>query len=180
MAGPANKTPPEVEAEAVRLIREGRTRSQVSEATGVSTRVLSRIARDAGVEWARVGSGSHGTPEAMARARGVQSQYARNRRAALSERILDETERTLDLLQTCTTPRERQYLSQALRNHSASYSDLTQADMNAAPDMSHVQSMLGMLMIQLKSRPDDPDQRVVIHADGTRITHLPSGGTFEE
>ena len=65
----------------------------------------------------------------------MQSEYARNRRAALSDRILDETERNLVLLQTCTAPRERQFLSQALRNHSASYADLTANDAKAGPDM---------------------------------------------
>ena len=158
-ARPHNRTPPEVEAEVVRLIREGRTRPQVSEATGVSERVLSRIARDAGVEWARVGSGSSGTAAAASKARGVQSQYARNRRAALSERILDETERTLDLLQTCTAPRERQYLSQALRNHSASYSDLTAMDVKAAPDTEHIKSMFAVILADAQSR----------HTGGTTI-----------
>lgn len=159
------KTSPEVEAEAVRLIREGRTRREVTEATGVSARVLTRIAKDAGVEWARVGSGSSGTPEAMTKARGVQSQYARNRRAAISERILDETERTLDLLKTCTNARDRSLLSQALRHKSGAYADLTQADMNAAPDMSHVQSMLGMLVVQMR---------------GMKIDVPPEQGTFED
>jgi hypothetical protein len=124
------------------LVKAGKTRREVSETTGVSTRVISRIVRDApGIEFAMVGSGSSGTPEAMAKARGVQSEYARNRRAALSDRILDATEKTLDLLDTCTDPRNRQFLSQSLRNHTAAYADLTSQDAKAAPDMQVVVSI---------------------------------------
>lgn len=138
-----NRTPPEVEAEVVRLVQEGQTRRQVSEATGVSTRVITRIVRDTpDVEFAMNGAGSSGTPEAMAKARGVQSEYARNRRARLSERILDATEKTLDLLESCTDPRNRQFLSQALRNHTASYADLTAQDAKAAPDMEHAKGVI--------------------------------------
>lgn len=136
------RTAPEVEAQVIDLVKAGKTRREVSEATGVSTRVITRIVRDApGVEFAMVGSGSSGTPEAMAKARGVQSEYARNRRAALSERILNATEKTLDLLDTCMAPRERQFLSQALRNHTAAYADLTTQDAKAAPDMQVVVSI---------------------------------------
>lgn len=142
-----NRTPAEVEARVVELVRQGKTRREVNEATGVSTRVISRIVRDApGVEFAMVGSGSSGTPEAMAKARGVQSEYARNRRAALSERILDATEKTLDLLENTTAPRERQFLSQALRNHTAAYADLTAQDAKAAPDLSAVVSLFDRFM----------------------------------
>ncbi len=136
------RTPPEVEAEIVRLVGGGLTRGQVAKAVSVHPATVSRVVRDAeGVEFARTGSGSSGTPEAMAKARGVQSEYARNRRAALSERILDATEKTLDLLDTCTAPRERQFLSQALRNHTAAYADLTSQDAKAAPDMQVVVSI---------------------------------------
>lgn len=141
-----NRTPAEVEARVVDLVRQGKTRREVSEETGVSTRVITRIVRDApGVEFAMNGSGSSGTPEAMAKARGVQSQYARNRRAALSDRILDATEKTLDLLDTCTDPRNRQFLSQSLRNHTAAYADLTTQDAKAAPDLTVVVSMFDRL-----------------------------------
>lgn len=37
---------PEVEAEVVRLVREGKTRRQVADATGISDQVVSRIVRD--------------------------------------------------------------------------------------------------------------------------------------
>lgn len=172
MARPANKTPPELEAEAVRLIREGRTRRQVSEATGVSPRVLTRIAKDAGVEWARTGSGSNGTPETMAKARGVQSQYARNRRAALSERILDATEKTLDLMDACAVPRDRALLAQALRHQTGAYADLTQADMNAAPDVTHVQSMLTAILTGIQSRPPSEAEHREVRPDGSVVTYI--------
>lgn len=140
------RTPPEVEAEIVRLVREGQTRGQVAKAAGVHPSTVSRVVRDTeGLEFARTGSSSSGTPAAMARARGVQSEYARNRRAALSDRILDTTERTLDLLETCSAPRERQFLSQALRNHTAAYADLTAQDAKAAPDLTVVVSMFDRL-----------------------------------
>lgn len=136
------RTAPEVEAQVIDLVKAGKTRREVHEATGVHPRVITRIVRDApGVAFAMTGSGSSGTPEAAAKARGVQSEYARNRRAAMSDRILDATEKTLDLLETCTAPRERQFLSQALRNHTAAYSDLTAQDAKAAPDMQMVVSI---------------------------------------
>lgn len=136
------RTPPEVEAEIVRLVRDGLTRGQVAKAVGVHPQTVSRVVRDTdGLEFARTGSSSSGTPEAMAKARGVQSQYARNRRAALSDRILDAAEKTLDLLDTCTDPRNRQFLSQSLRNHTAAYADLTAQDAKAAPDMQMVVSI---------------------------------------
>jgi len=141
------RTAPEVEAEVVRLVREGKTRRQVSEAAGVSDRVVSRIVRDTpGVEFARIGQGSSGTPEAMARARGVQSEYARNRRAALYSRTLDEYERTLDLLSTTLAPRERQMLSQALAAKGKAASDISAMDAKAAPDLQVVVSMFDRFM----------------------------------
>lgn len=166
------KTPPEVEGQVVELARAGKSRREVKETTGLAVSTITRIVREAGVEWARVGSGSNGTPETMAKARGVQSQYAHNRRAAISERILDETERTLDLLKTCTNARDRSLLSQALRHKSGAYADITQADMNAAPDMTGVQSMLGMLMIQMQSRPRPGNQREEVQPYGSMITYI--------
>lgn len=136
------RTAPEVEAQVIDLVKAGKTRREVHAATGAHPRVITRIVRDApGVAFAMTGSGSSGTPEAAAKARGVHSAYARNRRAALSVRILDATEKTLDLLETCTAPRERQFLSQALRNHTAAYADLTAQDAKAAPDLTVVVSM---------------------------------------
>lgn len=51
---------------------------------------------------------------------------------------MDATEKTLDLLESTTAPRERQLLSQALRNHAAAYADLTAQEAKAAPDMQMV------------------------------------------
>ncbi len=136
------RTSAEVEEQIRVLVREGKTRRQVIEETGVSLYVVSRVVRETpGLKFAMNGSGSSGTPEAMAKARGVQSEYARNRRAAMSDRILDATEKTLDLLEHTTAPRERQFLSQALRNHTAAYADLTAQDAKAAPDMQMVVSI---------------------------------------
>ncbi|MFK3836622.1 helix-turn-helix domain-containing protein [Microbacterium sp. NPDC087868] len=136
------RTPPEVEAEIARLVRDGLTRGQVAKSVGVHPQTVSRVVRDTeGLEFARTGSGSSGTPEAMAKARGVQSQHARNRRAAMSDRILDATDKTLDLLENTVAPRERQFLSQALRNHTAAYADLTAQDAKATPDMQVVVSL---------------------------------------
>lgn len=159
------KTPPEVASQIVALAREGKSRREVVAETGVSLQAVSRIVREAGVVWGRINSGANGTPEAMAKARGVQSEYARNRRARLSERILDETERTLDLMSKCVLPRDRSLLAQALRHQSGAYADLTQADLNAAPDMSHLDSMFGMLLVQFQQ---------------LSTTVPPDQGTFEE
>lgn len=71
-----------------------------------------------------------------------ESEYARNRRAAFSDRVMDATEKALDLLESTTAPRDRQFLSQALRNHTAAYTDLTAQDAKAAPDMQMVVSII--------------------------------------
>lgn len=140
------RTSAEAEEQIRRLVREGKTRRQVIEETGVSLYVVSRVVRETpGLKFAMNGSGSSGTPVAMAKARGVQSEYARNRRAAMSDRILDATEKTLDLLESTMAPRERQFLSQALRNHTAAYADLTTQDAKAAPDLTVVVSMFDRL-----------------------------------
>lgn len=99
-------------------------------------------ARHWGREFARTGASSNGTPEAAAKARGVQSECARNRRATLSDRILDATEKSLDLLEKCAAPPDRQFLSQALRNHTTVYSDLMTLDVKAAPHLSVVVSVI--------------------------------------
>lgn len=172
MAAPANKTPPEVEAEAVRLIREGRTRSQVSEATGVSTRVLSRIARDAGVEWARVGSGSHGTPEAMAKARGYQSEYQRNKRASLSSELLERMEAATALMVLESDPRRLAALAQSVDAMSRAYNTVTKTDQGTDYGLERAQSMLSTLMIQMQSRPSLEGARTDVQPDGSKITYI--------
>jgi len=49
---------------------------------------------------------------------------------------------TLDLLESCTDPRKRQFLSQALRNHTASYADLTAQDAKASPDLEQAKGVV--------------------------------------
>ncbi|WP_168627371.1 helix-turn-helix domain-containing protein [Cryobacterium sp. BB307] len=123
------KTSPEVEAEAVRLIREGQTRREVAEVTGVSQGVLTRIVRDTpGLDWARTGSGSSGTPEAAAKARGFRSKYMRDRREAIADKMLDQAERSADLAANVTDPRQRQYLMQAADAALRGYANVTKPD----------------------------------------------------
>ena len=147
------KTPPELAQQVVALAKEGKSRREVMAATGVGRDAASRIVQDAGVEWARTGAGSSGTPEAMARARGVQSEYARNRRALIADRILTEQERTLDLMEKCLVARDRMQLSQALSHQAKAYADITQADVSAAPDLAHIGSMFDTLLLGIRSRP---------------------------
>lgn len=54
---------------------------------------------------------------------------------------MDATEKTFDLLESTTAPRDWQFLPQALRNHTAAYEDLTAQDAKAAPDMQMVVSI---------------------------------------
>lgn len=132
----------------MRLIRAGRTRRQVSEATGVNVRVLTRIARDAGVEWARVGSGSSGTPEAMAKARGYRSEYMRNRREAIAEKLLDAAEQSADLARQEVDPRRRQALMQAADASMRAYATVTKGDAAVSEQeaMQRAMSMLDRLL----------------------------------
>lgn len=71
---PGQRTRPELEQRAVAMICDGKTRAQVSEATGIHTRTLTEIAKRNQVDWARTGSGSSGTPEAMNQARDYRSE----------------------------------------------------------------------------------------------------------
>lgn len=137
------KTSPETESRVLELVRQGKTRREVAAETGVSERVATRIVRDApGVEFAMTGSGSSGTPEAMAKARGLQSEYARNRRAKLADRIMDEAERILDQLGGTLPPRDRLALNQALAASGKGYESFTAADAKASPDLTVVVSMV--------------------------------------
>lgn len=137
------KTSPEVEDNIRDLVRSGHTARQVSEALGVSRKVLTRVVRDTpGLDWARTGAASSGTPESAAKARGVQSEHARNRRAVLYDRTLDEYERTLDLLAKTLTPRDRLMYSQALAAKGKAATDISANDAKAAPDMQVVVSMI--------------------------------------
>ena len=151
------RTPPEVEAQVVDLVKAGRSRREVSEATGVSVRVVTRIVHDApGVEFAMIGAGSNGTPEGMAKARSYRSEYMRNRREAVAERLLDETERTLDLAARETDPRKRQALMQAADASMRAYSNVTKGDILVSDQerMQGALSMLDKLSVQLTAHAD--------------------------
>ena len=102
---PGQRTPPELEQRAVAMIREGKTRAQVSEAMGIHTRTLTEIAKRNQVDWARTGSGSSGTPEAMNRARDYRSEYMRNRREQIADKLLDAAEKSADLAVSEADPR---------------------------------------------------------------------------
>lgn len=177
-----NRTPPEVEARVVELARAGKSRREVMAETGVGRDAVSRIVREAGVQWGHP-PGSSGTPGAMDRARGVQSQYARNRRAAIADRILDETERTLDLMEKCLVPRDRALLAQTLSHSGKAYADLTVLDAKAAPDTGHIKSMFDAILESARRATEvTPIQAgVIIRADGATVTPMgPNGGTIEE
>ncbi|BFM26039.1 hypothetical protein CHE218_30810 [Microbacterium sp. che218] len=143
MATPGNKTDPRVEARIVELVRAGGTRPAIAREVGVHPATVSRVVRDTeGLEFARTGSGSNGTPEAMAKARGVQSEYARLRRARLADRIMDEAERILDQLGSSLAPRDRLALNQALAANGKGYESYTALEAKAAPDIGHAKGLI--------------------------------------
>jgi len=112
------------------------------------------------VEWARIGSGSNGTPEAMAKARGFQSQYQRNKRDSLSRELLERMEAASALTVLETDPRRLAALAQSVDALSRAYNTITKTDQGADNGLERAQSMLGMLMIQLQSNPREvpPEQ----------------------
>lgn len=148
------KTPPEVRARVIELVRAGKTRREVSEATGVSVRVVSTIVCDTpGVEFAMVGSGSSGTPEAMAKARSYRSEYMRNRRNQIAEKLLDAAERSADLASTESDPRKRQALMQAADASMRAYANVTKMDAAESQNegMLKAMSMLDTLLQGVQS-----------------------------
>lgn len=166
-----SRTPPELEERAVALIREGKTKPQVSEATGISGRTLTEIAKRNQVEWARTGSGSSGTPEAMDRARGYRSAYMQDRREKIAEKLLDLTERNLELAERETDPRKRQALSQAVDASMRAYTNATKTDLVLAEreQMKGATSMLEQVLVVASS---------VVSA--TSITSPPRPGLIQE
>lgn len=126
---PGQRTPPELEQRAVAMIREGKTRAQVSEAMGIHTRTLTEIAKRNQVDWARTGSGSSGTPEAMNRARDYRSEYMRNRREQIADKLLDAAEKSADLAVSEADPRRRQALMQAADASMRAYANVTKGDL---------------------------------------------------
>ncbi|MFB7884970.1 helix-turn-helix domain-containing protein [Microbacterium sp. NPDC056057] len=111
------------------LVREGQTRGQVAKAVGVHPSTVSRIVRDTeGLDFARTGQGSSGTPEAMAKARGYRSEYMRERREAIADRLLGQMDKTLDILEREEDARKRQALMQGLDAAARSYTNVTKPD----------------------------------------------------
>ncbi len=147
------RTPPEVEQRAVELIREGKTRPQIAEELGLSKRTLTDIAKRNQIEWARTGSGSSGTPDAMDRARGYRSAYMQDRREKIAEKLLDLTERNLDLAERETDPRKRQALSQAVDASMRAYTNATKTDLVLAEreQMQGATSMLEQVLVVASS-----------------------------
>lgn len=141
---PGQRTPPELEERAVALIREGKTRAQVSEATGIHFRTLTEIAKRNQVEWARTGSGSSGTPEAMNRARDYRSEYMRNRREQIADKLLDAAEKSADLAVNEADPRRRQALMQSADASMRAYANVTKGDLMMS-DREQMQGGISML-----------------------------------
>lgn len=148
-----HRTPQEVEERAVELIREGKTRPQIAEELGLSKRTLTDIAKRNQVEWARTGSGSSGTPDAMDRARAYRSEYMQHRRERIAEKLLDQTERSLELAEMETDPRKRQALSQAVDASMRAYTNATKTDLVLAEreQMRGATSMLERVLVVASS-----------------------------
>ncbi|QBE49637.1 helix-turn-helix domain-containing protein [Leucobacter triazinivorans] len=143
------RTPPEVEQQAVELIREGKTRPQIAEELGLSKRTLTDIAKRNQVEWARTGSGSSGTPDAMDRARAYRSEYMRDRRERIAEKLLDQTDRTLELAESESDPRRRQALMQSTDAAMRAYANVTKGDivLSEQEKMQGATSMLEQILV---------------------------------
>lgn len=138
------RTPPEVEQRAVELIRERKTRPQIAEELGLSIRTLTDIAKRNQVEWARTGSGSSGTPEAMNRARDYRSEYMRNRREQIADKLLDAAEKSADLAVHEADPRRRQALMQSADASMRAYANVTKGDL-VLSDREQMQGGISML-----------------------------------
>lgn len=129
MPSPANKTAPETEARIVDLVRSGATRSAVAREVGVNPSTVSRVVRQTeGLEFARIGSGSSGTPEGAAKARGYRSEYMRARREQIADKLLDAAERSADRAKTEEDPRRLASLMQAADASMRAYSNVTKPD----------------------------------------------------
>ncbi len=150
---PGQRTPPELEQRAVAMIREGRIRAQVSEATGIHTRTLTEIAKRNQVDWARTGSGSSGTPEAMNRARDYRSEYMRNRREQIADKLLDAAEKSADLAVNEADPRRRQALMQSADASMRAYANVTKGDLvlSEREQMQGATSMLERVLVVASS-----------------------------
>ena len=147
------RTPPKVEQRAVELIREGKTRPQIAEELGLSKRTLTDIAKRNQVEWARTGSGSSGTPEAMNRARDYRSEYMRNRREQIADKLLDAAEKSADLAVNEADPRRRQALMQSADASMRAYANVTKGDLvlSEREQMQGATSMLERVLVVASS-----------------------------
>ena len=123
------RTPPEVVERVIALARQGKTVREVVADTGVHRSTALRIvAATPDAEWARMGSGSAGTPEAMARANSYRSAYARNRRNEIAEQLLNQIVRANELAMKETDPRKFQALMQAADAATRAYNVITKTD----------------------------------------------------
>lgn len=147
------RTSPKVEQRAVELIREGKTRPQIAEELGLSKRTLTDIAKRNQVEWARTGSGSSGTPEAMNRARDYRSEYMRNRREQIADKLLDAAEKSADLAVNEADPRRRQALMQSADASMRAYANVTKGDLvlSEREQMQGATSMLERVLVVASS-----------------------------
>lgn len=166
-----HRTPPEVEKRAVGLIRDGKTRAQIAKELGLSIRTLTDIAKRNQVEWARTGSGSSGTPEAMNRARDYRSEYMRNRREQIADKLLDAAEKSADLAVNELDPRRRQALMQSADASMRAYANVTKGDL-ALSEREQMQGATSML-----------EQVLVVASpvvSATSITSPPRPGLIQE
>ena len=140
----------------VELARAGKSRREVKEATGVGVHAITRIVREAGVEWGRVNAGGNGTPEVMAKARGYRSDYMRNRREAIADKLLDAAEKSADLALNESDPRRRQALMQSADASMRAYANVTKNDLvvSEQEQMRQSMSMLDKIMAQARTSGD--------------------------
>lgn len=150
---PGQRTPPELEQRAVAMIREGKTRAQVSEATGIHTRTLTESAKRKQVNWAHTGSGSSGTPEAMNRALDYRSEYMRKRREQIADKLLDAAEKSADLPVNEGDPRRRPALMQSADASMRAYANVTKGDLvlSEREQMQGATSMLERVLVAASS-----------------------------
>lgn len=82
------------------------------------------------------------SPEAMAKARTYQSEYAKTRRNELADKLLDQIARSTELAVSESDPRKFQALMQAADAATRAYSTITKADQAGHSGLKHGLSML--------------------------------------
>ncbi|GEB94162.1 helix-turn-helix domain-containing protein [Microbacterium lacticum] len=144
------RTAPEVEAEVVALARQGKSTREVAEATGLHRATVKAIVRRTpGVEWGRVNAGSSGTPESAARARGYRSRYAKARRDAIAEKMLDRAETAADRAATAENARDFAYFMQGGDAAIRAYDKVTKTDQAGDGGAEQAKSVMGTLIVAL-------------------------------